>query len=61
LDMRKNLAIPHSLSMINIDENQATLIGKMSAADPSAGGNPIEFSQEQYSQIFIAAVKGQLN
>jgi alcohol dehydrogenase class IV len=61
LDMRKNLEIPHSLSMIDIDEKEAILIGKMSAVDPSAGGNPIAFSQEQYSQIFVAAVKGQLN
>jgi len=61
LDMRKKLEIPHSLSMIDIDEKQAILIGKMSAVDPSAGGNPIEFSQVQYSKIFIAAVKGQLN
>jgi alcohol dehydrogenase class IV len=61
LDMRKNLKIPHSLSMINIDEKQAILIGKMSAVDPSASGNPIAFSPEQYSQIFIAAVYGQLN
>jgi len=61
LEMRKKLEIPHSLSLINIDEKEAILIGEMSAIDPSAGGNPIEFSQEKYSQIFIAAVKGQLN
>jgi len=61
LDMRRKLAIPHSLSMIEIDEAEAILIGEMSAVDPTAGGNPIVFSQEQYSQIFIAAVKGQLN
>ena len=61
LDMRKKLEIPHSLSLINIDEKEAILIGEMSAIDPSAGGNPIEFSQAQYSKIFIAAVNGQLN
>jgi len=61
LDMREKLDIPHSLSMIDIDEKEAILIGKMSAIDPSAGGNPITFSPEQYSQIFIAAVNGQLN
>jgi alcohol dehydrogenase class IV len=61
LSMRANLGIPHSLSMINIDENQAILVGKMSVADPSAGGNPILFSEEQYSQIFIDAVKGKLD
>jgi len=61
LEMRKKLEIPHSLSLINIDEKEAILIGEMSAIDPSAGGNPIEFSQAQYSKIFIAAVNGQLN
>lgn len=60
LEMRVNLGIPHSLSMIDINELQATLVGKMSAVDPSASGNPISFSEEQYSEIFLNAVKGQL-
>ncbi len=61
LEMRVNLGIPHTLSMIDIDELQAALVGKMSAVDPSAGGNPITFSEEQYSEIFLNAVKGQLD
>lgn len=61
LEMRVNLGIPHTLSMIDINELQAALVGKMSAVDPSAGGNPITFSEEQYSEIFLNAVKGQLD
>lgn len=61
LEMRVNLSIPHSLSMIDIDVCQSDLVGKMSAVDPSAGGNPITFSAEQYSEIFLNAVKGQLD
>ena len=30
----------------------------MAVEDPSAGGNPISFNQEQYSDIFVAAVHG---
>lgn len=61
LEMRVDLNIPHSLSMININELQATLVGVMSAVDPSAAGNPITFSEEQYSEIFLNAVKGKLD
>jgi len=60
LTMREELGIPHDLSVIDIDEAQAILVGEMSALDPSAGGNPIAFSAEQYSQLFVNAVKGAL-
>jgi alcohol dehydrogenase class IV len=61
LDIRTKLQIPHALSLIDIDEAKAELVGQMSAVDPSAGGNPIEFSAAQYSEIFLNAVKGQLD
>lgn len=61
LDIRTKLEIPHALSMIDIDEAQVELVGQMSAVDPSAGGNPIVFSAEQYSEIFLDAVRGKLD
>ncbi|MDI3325589.1 iron-containing alcohol dehydrogenase [Pontibacterium granulatum] len=61
LEMRNTLGIPHSLADIAIDERQAVRVGQMAAADPSAGGNPIAFSAERYSEIFRDAVKGELN
>jgi len=60
LTMREDLGIPHSLSAIDINEAQAKLVGEMSALDPSAGGNPLAFSAQQYSQLFVNAVKGLL-
>ena len=60
LDLRKQLAIPHTLAEINIDLEQAELVGKMAVEDPSAGGNPIAFSAEQYQQVFTDAVNGSL-
>ncbi len=60
IDIRKQLAIPHTLADIDIDDSQAEKVGQMAVEDPSAGGNPISFTAEQYSKIFIDAVKGQL-
>jgi alcohol dehydrogenase class IV len=60
LDLRQQLGIPHTLAEINIDLVQAELVGSMAVEDPSAGGNPIAFSAEQYQQIFTDAVNGNL-
>jgi hypothetical protein len=32
----------------------------MAAVDPSAGGNPIEFSKEAAAKVFAAAMVGKL-
>ena len=61
LEIRKQLGIPHNLSLIVIDENQAKRIGEMAARDAAAGGNPIIFSADQYSDIFLNAVRGALD
>jgi alcohol dehydrogenase class IV len=60
LDMRSQLKIPHSLAEINIDTTQQSLVAAMATEDPSAGGNPIKFTTDQYQQIFINAVAGKL-
>ena len=60
LEMRTQLGIPHTLAEIDIDDTQAELVGQMAVEDPSAGGNPISFSTDQYQQIFKDAVRGNL-
>jgi alcohol dehydrogenase class IV len=60
LELREQLGIPHTLSAIDIDDRDAGKIGEMAAKDPSAGGNPILFSAEEYGRIFANAVCGQL-
>jgi len=57
-EMRRNLNIPHALSSLDIDDSQAELVGMMAANDPSAGGNPILFTAEMYSTLFVSAVNG---
>jgi len=60
LELREQLSIPHSLAAIDIDASDAEKVGRMAVEDPSAGGNPINFSAEEYREIFRAAVQGKL-
>jgi len=60
LALRAEIEIPHDLaSIIDVDQVPNT-IGAMAVADPSAGSNPIDFSAEEYQQILLAALHGQL-
>ncbi len=60
LELRSTLGIPHTLAEIDINTDQAELVGQMAVDDPSAGGNPIQFTAAQYQQIFMDAVAGTL-
>lgn len=60
LNLRQQIGIPHALSHIDIDTSQATRIGQMAAADPSAQSNPICFTAEQYRKLFCNAVHGEI-
>ncbi len=60
LDLRQLLAIPHDLRAIGIDEDRQQEIGQRAAGDPCASGNPIPLNAEDYQQLFVSAVQGQL-
>ena len=62
---RQGLNIPNDLGAIGITLDIALakkdLIGRLAVQDSCAGGNPIQFSEDQYSEIFQCAVNGTLN
>lgn len=58
--LRAELGIPHSLGQIGIDSAQIEKIGQMAINDLAAGGNPIQFTEQQYSDICLAAINGEL-
>jgi len=60
VELKKTLNIPHSLKEIGIDLARAEDIGSMAFNDPTASGNPIAFTPAQYTEIFSAAVNGEL-
>lgn len=58
LELRADVSIPHTLAGIKISDADSARVGKMAVADPSAGGNPIQFSEAQYAKLFQMAVAG---
>ncbi|GAB2649417.1 dehydroquinate synthase/iron-containing alcohol dehydrogenase family protein [Vibrio panuliri] len=60
LDLRIAMKIPNTLAEIGITTDAAQRVGKIAMNDPSASRNPIAFTAEEYSQIFIDAANGRL-
>lgn len=58
LQLRSETGIPDTLADLGIDDARADLVGQMAVRDPSAGGNPIAFTAEQYTDIFRRALRG---
>ena len=58
LAFRQALNIPDNLQAIGITSEKAEQIGELAVQDPSAGGNPIPFTAQQYTDIFTRAVTG---
>ena len=60
LALREQIGIPHQLAAIGIPDNDHDKIGAMALEDPSAGGNPIPFTAQQYAALCKRAVVGQM-
>jgi alcohol dehydrogenase class IV len=60
LALRKELDIPHKLADIGIDTKRLDEVAAMAVKDPSAGGNPIQFTQKQYKALAKKCVTGDL-
>jgi alcohol dehydrogenase class IV len=60
LGLRKEIGIPHALKDIGIDEARLDEVAAMAIKDPSAGGNPIAFSEAQYRALAARCVRGEL-
>lgn len=60
LALRKELGIPHKLADIGIDTKRLDEVAAMAVKDPSAGGNPIQFTEKQYKALAKKCVTGDL-
>jgi alcohol dehydrogenase len=60
LALRKEIGIPHSLKDIGIDVKRLDEVAAMAVKDPSAGGNPILFTEKQYKSLAKKCVTGDL-
>ncbi len=60
LALRKEIGIPHRLADIGIGTGRLDEVAAMAIRDPSAGGNPIAFSEKQYRALAKRCVSGDL-
>ena len=60
LALRKEIGIPHTLADIGIDTKRLDDVAAMAIKDPSAGGNPIAFTEKQYRSLAKKCVLGDL-
>jgi len=60
LEMRDSMDVPHTLVELGVDPEATDTISAGAVADPSAGGNPIEFTNEFAARVFNATCSGDL-
>ncbi|MDP8997724.1 MAG: iron-containing alcohol dehydrogenase, partial [Pseudomonadota bacterium] len=60
LKLRKDVGIPHKLADIGIDLKRLDEIAAMAVKDPTAGANPIQFTQAQYKTLAKKCILGNL-
>jgi alcohol dehydrogenase len=60
LSLRKEIGIPYTLAEIGIDTGRLDEVAAMAIRDPSAGGNPIAFTEKQYRSLAKRCVTGDL-
>jgi alcohol dehydrogenase class IV len=56
--LRQEMSIPRTLSEIGVKEEDVPRIAAMSVVDPSAGGNPVNLSEDDYSRLILNAIRG---
>ena len=60
LKLRKDVGIPHKLADIGIDLKRLDEVAAMAVKDPTAGANPIQFTQAQYKALAKKSILGNL-
>ena len=60
MDLRSEIGIHNALKDMGIEDPDFNKIGALSIKDPTAGGNPIKFTAEEYAALARKAYNGEL-
>jgi alcohol dehydrogenase class IV len=60
LELRKQIAIPHTLADIGVRPEHADAFAPQALADPSTGGNPLPMTAERFAQLYRNCIAGRL-
>jgi len=60
IDLRKELAIPHTLEGLGVTHGHVTEYAAAAVLDPSTGSNPLPFNSDDFATLFQNAIDGAL-
>jgi alcohol dehydrogenase class IV len=60
LQLRADLAVPHTLKDFGVDDKKFQLLSEMAPNDPTAGGNPIPIDAAACRKLYEAAYAGKV-
>ena len=60
LKLREEVGIPHKASELGVAVGEAKEMGARAIKDPTAGGNPVQLTAEEYAAIYVKACEGEL-
>ena len=58
LELREQVAIPHTLAKIGVNDSHIEELSKMAAVDPTVGGNPIPLGFDDMAALYAKAISG---
>jgi hypothetical protein len=58
LELREQIAIPHTLAEIGVADSHIEELSKMAAVDPTVGGNPILLGVDDMAKLYSNAISG---
>lgn len=61
LALRRELAIPHTLAELGVDDKRLDELSDMAAQDPTAPGNPVPVGAPELRTLFVAALEGRID
>jgi alcohol dehydrogenase class IV len=60
MQLRADLAVPHSLKDFGVDDKKFQLLSEMAPNDPTAGGNPVPLDAAASRKLYEAAYTGKV-
>ena len=60
LDLRREIGIPHTLAEIGVRQEHARPFAPQALNDPSTGGNPLPMTEQDFAQLYLNCIQGNL-
>ncbi len=60
LRLRRDLGVPHTIDKLGVDDARFEAMAAMAVADPTAGGNPRDLSEQDALELYQRAYEGRV-